>query len=476
VNVALLPEALVAAGILVVLLADAALPLARRGATVGIGALVLVAALVASLVLDRGAVEPGAVVGVDAMAAMVRPLLLGVALLALGLAAGVADAGAFTACSLGITLGALAIAGAQHLLGLWLGLETVSLASYALVAWRGGDRRAAEAGMKFVLFGGLASAFMLFGMSHVYGLTGRLDFAGIGAAWANVPAGAAWTALGLAAPGLAYKLTLVPFHVYAPDVWQGAPARALAAVGTAPKLAAAVVLARAVATLLPGGAAVGGAAVALAAVAGLGLAVGAVTAVAQRCAKRILAFSGIGHASAAVLALACLPAAGAAAAAIVQLAGYAVATLGALACLHVLEDERGRCDLDVLRGAFARRPWLVGALCLFLASLAGLPPLAGFLGKWAVLQQALGAGAAPGGGVILVAAVLLLVGTAIAAWAYLLVVRAVLLQDPLPAAATAVPPVPRVVAAVVVVCAVVTVGLGLWLDAIAAAAQALAAG
>jgi NADH-quinone oxidoreductase subunit N len=352
---------------------------------------------------------------------------------------------------------------------MWLGLELASLASYVLAAWRGGDRKAAEAGMKYVLFGGVASALMLFGMSHVYGLTGHLDFAGIGNAIGNGMPLAAVGALCLAGIGVAYKLTLVPFHFYAPDVYQGAPPLGVAAVAVLPKIGATAALVRFL-SLAVSPSALPAAPVAhlLAWLAAASALFAAVTAVVQRDAKRILAFSGIGHGAAVLLAVACGPGRDAAAAAGFYLLTYAAANVGAFVCLSVLERERGSSALDSLAGVARQRPWVAGALCIFVFSLAGVPPLAGFLGKWAVLQQALARGlAADGSPALGVAALLFLAASAVSAWAYLLIVRAAVLA-PSPRDSAAASKVPAATTAALALCAVATFFGGIWLNGLTA--------
>jgi NADH-quinone oxidoreductase subunit N len=224
-----------------------------------------------------------------------------------------ADHGAWAASVLGVALGALVTATSANLVTLWLGIELMSLASYVLAAWRAGDRDAgdrgaAEAGMKFVLFGSVATALMLFGMSHVYGLTGHLDFTGIGAALSRQMPIAAAGALCLVGIGLAYKLALVPFHFYAPDVYQGAPALSVAAVSVVPKIGAAAALWTCVSAAAPPFLVPPASASLWLAVAGMvSLVAAALLAVAQWDAKRIVAFSAIGHAGTVVLAVACVP-------------------------------------------------------------------------------------------------------------------------------------------------------------------------
>ena len=475
---ALLPELLLAVGIVLAMLAGATPALRAKRTPLWIALLAAGAALVATCFPARGvaadmlAVDPVAHVARGVCAGLLVLLLLGTA----GERRSARDDDAFATCLLGVGLGALLVAAAANLVTLWIGLELVSLGSYALAAWRGGDRRAAEAGTKYVLFGSAASGLTLFGASHVYGLTGCLDFVGIGQALGTGMPVATAAALALAAVGIAYKLTLVPFHFYAPDVYEGAPPLSVAVVSTLPKVAATAALVRALTTMLPPPVAAGNAGAVLAAAAICSLGVSAFTSLVQRDARRIVAFSGIGHGGTIVLALAALPGAlpgvqsAGSAAALTFVLAYAAAALGALMCLSVLERDAGSTSLDALRGAIRTRPWVTAALCLFLASLAGIPPLAGFLGKWVVLQQALG-----GGPWQLAGGMALLATTAIFAWAYLLIVRATVLAAPAtdrPAAAAAAPPppVPAATAAVLIACAVATVGLGVWLDVVPAVA------
>lgn len=461
----LLPEAALAAGVVAILAADLVLPKGRKGAVAWIGVAACAFALLAAAVGQRGPV--GSMLTVDGLMVLARPAVLLCTVLLL--LAGRAEQGrdedfaAWAVCITGLGLGGLICAGASSLVTLYLGLELMSLAGYALASWKGRDRRAAEAGMKYILFGGAASGLMLFGMSHVYGLTGHLDFTGIGAALRGAPT-AMLAALGLAGVGLAYKLAVVPFHFYAPDVYQGAPALSVAALGVVPKLAAAAALARGLEVMMPATLALEPA---LAVAAVVSLLVAAFTALASRDAKRILAFSAIGHAGAVLLVFAtkgCCGSGKVFAAAAFYLAAYAVANIGALVCLAVIERERGSASLEALAGSMRRRPWLTTTLCMFLFSLAGVPPLAGFLAKWGVLREILH-------GDLAWAGLVLLASSALSAWAYLLIIRAAVLQ-PAPEE-----PRPRRLepgtVAVLAVCAGTTLGLGLWLDGFAVLARVI---
>jgi NADH-quinone oxidoreductase subunit N len=461
----LLPELCVAAGMLLCMLSTLVPAWRSSRLSLWIAVTAALAAFVSALAPSRAAIEP--MLALDPIAGAARVVIAGALVLLLLAGAGerrrATDHDAWSTCVLGTGLGAMLVSAASNVLPLWLGLELISLGSYALAAWRAGDRRAAEAGMKYVLFGSTASGLMLFGMSHLYGLTGHLDFLGIGQQLAReMPVGVV-AALVLAGVGIAYKLTLVPFHFYAPDVYEGAPALSVGVVATLPKIAATAVLVRALGLALPASLAAPtqvGAVLAGVAIASLGVA--AFTALAQRDARRIVAFSGIGHGGTIVLGAAALPGPDATAAVLLYVTAYAAATLGALVCLSVLEREQGSSALKALPGAMQRKPWVTAALCLFLASLVGIPPLAGFLGKWSVLQLAL-----HGGPMLVAGALVLLATTAILAWAYLLIVRAAVLA-PAPQPVAAPMRVPVSSAIVLAVCAAATVGLGLWLDALPA--------
>lgn len=474
----LLPEAVLAVGVLAVLIADMLLPAGRKSGAGFIAIAVCIGALLAAAAGGRGPVD--SMLSIDGLAALARPGVLIATLLVLmaGRCEQQTDDGlpAWSALLLSLALGAMITAAATNLISLFLGLELMSLASYALAGWKAGDRRSAEAGMKYVLFGGAATGVMLFGMSHLYGLTGHLDFRGIGQALGQDMPLAVIASLMLAGVGIAYKLAVVPFHFYAPDVYQGAPAIAVAALGTVPKIAAAAVLVRGILTILPQVPTVTPATFSwtLSLIAVASLLLSAFAAVVSSDAKRIVAFSAIGHAGAIILAIASLPGGGAIATAAFYLAAYAVANIGALVCLAVLERERGSARLDALAGAMRQRPWLTTALCLFLFSLAGVPPLAGFLAKWGVLREALHSGLEPGRSHLVWASLALLASTAISAWAYLLIVRAAVLQ-PSPEQPRASRLAPGT-AAVLALCALATIALGLWLDGFGAIAEALGRG
>ena len=440
----ILPETLVLVGIILALVAD----IANRPRIAWGAALVTVLGALVVAVVDPSRATVDGMLTADGLAIAVRLLVLPatVILLLTGCGGAGSQDRRFVIPVLGVTLGALVSAAAIHIVPLFLGLELMSLAGYCLAAWSG-TRRSAEAGMKYVLFGGVASAVSLFGLSHVYGLTGHLDLAGLAAA----PASPALTvALALAGVSLLAKLAVVPLHLYAPDVYQGAPPLAVTVFGSLPKIAVIAVFARLMDLGLIDGRPV---------LTVLGLITvlwAAFAALSARDAQRILAFSALVHAASALVVVSL----GAAAAALWYLAAYLPSAIGAFAALGLLSAATGLVDLH---GVGRRRPLVAGVLGLCVVSLIGVPPLSGFFAKW----QGLGALFAASGTLPAVAAAALLLATATTAWAYLRILRAVILEAPSENPAP-LPVVPRSAMVGLALCVLATLFLGLWLDGPAA--------
>jgi NADH-quinone oxidoreductase subunit N len=319
---------------------------------------------------------------------------------------------------LGLGGGALVLAGAGNLVTLALGVEATSITAWLLAGWRVNDRTAAEAGLKYALFGALASGVMLFGISHCYGIAGGLSFADLGAAPASAALGGA---LLLTGAGLAYKLALPPFHLYAPDVYQGAPASAVAAFSTIPKIAALAVVVRLLMALGTTATATAGPVLAVVGIAAI--AVGGFLALAQRDARRILAFSAVVHIGSLLLALVAWPSPSGIGALSFYVAAYVLLGLGSFLTLGAIEVP-GAGVLRI-RGAWRRAPFAVVCLALLMAGLAGIPPLPGFFAKWLVLREAIG----HGGGWGVAAAVAILAGTALTIAAYLRILRETVIED-----------------------------------------------
>ena len=287
------------------------------------------------------------------------------------------------------TLGAMALAGAQHFASLLLGMEILSICLYALVAYPEDGRPPLEAALKYLVLSGVGSAAMLFGMALIYHATGTMVFAETGAAFATGDRAEVWLAAGQAilVAGIAFKLSLIPFHMWTPDVYQGAPAPIAGYLATVSKAAVFAVLLRLAwsADLLDGGAPFA----ILAVMAVLSMIVGNLLALLQDSVKRILAYSSIAHAGYLMIGLLALAALADRAmpveTSLMFLAGYVAMTLTAFAAVAALSPASRPGDADRVadyRGLFWRRPMLAAALAVALLSLAGIPLTAGFIAKF----------------------------------------------------------------------------------------------
>jgi NADH-quinone oxidoreductase subunit N len=344
--------------------------------------------------------------------------------------------------------GAMLMAGAANLMTVFLGLELLSLGLYCLCAI---SRRATarESALKYLILSSMASGFLLYGSALLFGATGSVAFAAIAAAPVTplLALGA-----GLFLIGIAFKLSLVPFHEWTPDVYEGAPLPVTAFMSVVTKAGTLAVFARFAYAALPPERA---AAILLPIwiFAALSMLVGNLAALAQTDMKRLLAYSGIGQVGYIVAAFAGQTAYGLRYA-ILYLAGYTFMNLGAFAVVALLSRDG---DAVVGIGRFAglayRRPWLAAAMTLFLVALAGLPPTIGFTGKVLILAAATNAGYAW-------LAVVLIAATAISAYVYFKIVRAMFVRVD-PAHVHDERPANALPWLVVAVCAVATFVLGI---------------
>ncbi|MEN9353467.1 MAG: hypothetical protein RL318_792 [Fibrobacterota bacterium] len=344
--------------------------------------------------------------------------------------------GEFTILVLGLVLGAMLFASATNLLTLYVGLEFLSLVGYALAGLKVHSKGASEAGLKYVLFGGIASGIMVFGMSHLFGLTGSLDLSVIGQNLSILPGTPVlWVPLILIGAGFAYKLALVPFHFWSPDVYEGCPTVSAALLTTVPKLAGFAGLWHAMMLVFPGGflstqGSLASAQTALFLASGLTLlailtmVVGALTALSQSDARRILAFSSITNAGVMLLAVVSWHDGASLAALLFYLVAYLFANTGAFLALDALQNDGHGTKLSELSGAWQRHPWIVVALVICVLSLVGLPPLAGFLGKWNLLRTVLVSAIPLEGGLLAIATLVVLASSVVLAFSYLRIVRA----------------------------------------------------
>jgi NADH-quinone oxidoreductase subunit N len=312
---------------------------------------------------------------------------------------------------------------ATSLISLYVGLELQSLAAYVLASYRRTDERSAEAGLKYFVLGALASGILLYGISLLYGFTGTANFNGLAAAFGRgAPSLGLLFGLVFVLAGLAFKASVVPFHMWTPDVYEGAPTPVTAFFASAPKVAAVLLATRFCIEALGPATDAWRQIVIFAALASIFL--GAIAAYGQTNIKRLLAYSSINNVGFALVGLAAAGRQGASSV-LFYMAVYVVMTLGAFLCVLWMRDAEGRPveSIESLSGLSQTRPAFAAALATFMFSLAGIPPLFGFWPKLVVFQAAVGAGYTP----LAVAAIL---GTVIGAYYYLKVVKVMYMDEP----------------------------------------------
>jgi len=290
-------------------------------------------------------------------------------------------------------LGMMIMISAHNMLSMYLGLETLALSQYALVAFDRNNSNSAEAAMKYFVLGAIASGALLYGISWVYGVTGTLDFAVMAA---NVAANPdmnslpLWFGLAFLIVGIAFKFGAVPFHMWLPDVYEGARSPVTLYIASAPKIAALALTLRILVDGLGGLHAVWADMIMVLAV--LSLLVGNIVAIAQTNIKRMLGYSTIAHVGFILLAVFCGTAKGNAAALFYTLT-YVVATIGAFGII-ILLSRRGYDaeNLSDFKGLNQRSPWTAAMMMFMMLSLAGIPPLVGFFGKLNAIDAVLSSG------------------------------------------------------------------------------------
>jgi NADH-quinone oxidoreductase subunit N len=284
-------------------------------------------------------------------------------------------------------LGQFVLISGANLLTLYLGLELMALPTYALVAMRHSSEKSVEAGIKYFILGALASGFLLYGMSMLYGVTGSLDLIEIFKTVADPRVNHLVMAFGLVfiVAGLAFKLGVVPFHMWVPDVYQGAPTAVTLMIAAAPKLAAFALLFRLlVNTLLP---LLGDWQPMLVLLAVLSLIVGNVTAISQTNVKRMLAYSAIAQMGFVLLGMLSVFDDHAFSASMFYAITYVLTTLGTFGLLMALSRKGYDCEtLDGLKGLNKKHPWFAFIGLVMMFSLAGIPPTVGFAAKLGVLE------------------------------------------------------------------------------------------
>jgi NADH-quinone oxidoreductase subunit N len=384
------PELVVASGAVLLMLWGAAG--GRPRAVRGVGVLILTAALWSVLAIGPAGEGVGAMYVRDGLTVVLQATALLAALAAAALGGSYIEraaysAGEFYALILIVALGAMVMAASRDLIMVFLGLETLSIPLYVLAAFARDDRRSQEAGMKYFLLGAFSTAFFLYGMALVFGASGSTA---LGAVAIAPPSVLLHIGGGLLLVGLGFKAAIVPFHAWAPDVYEGAPLPVTAYMAVIAKVGAFAALLR-VAPAIAGASREEWVTV-IGVLSGLTMVLGNFAALLQTSLKRLLAYSSIAHAGFMLIGVAVDTPPGAGAVAFYLIA-YAFMTLGAFGVVLMLERGGQEADqIGDLTGLAWRSPALAAAMAVFMVSLAGLPPTAGFVAKFYVFAAALDAG------------------------------------------------------------------------------------
>ncbi len=451
------PELVLTFGILLLLLLDLGWKKSRYRVLILTVAALLVfgtsAACLAYQPVGRAAMFNGMIVS-DPFATFFKWLFLGAGILTVLISArsielGPPRIGVYYALLTSVVLGMFLMASSFDLLMLYLAVEMVSLPSYAIAGYKPGDRRAAEASLKYVIYGGVASGIMLFGLSYIYGLTGTTSLEGLGAKLdaLAVPAAAGSQAALRAALlisvifvlcGIGYKIAAVPWHMWCPDVYEGAPTPFTAFLSVGPKAAGFALAIRVLYSALASasgdeGFARGLVEVPWPAVVGLLSAVtmtlGNLSALHQTNLKRLLAYSSISHAGYALMGLSAASLLGVQSV-MIYLLVYLVMNVGAFLAVILIAQATGSETVADCNGLAKRHPLLAVSFAVFLFSLTGIPPLAGFTGKWYLFVAVLDHYAGDGGTWYVALAVVAALNTAVSLFYYIRIVRAMFIEEP----------------------------------------------
>ncbi len=318
------------------------------------------------------------------------------------------------------TLGMMVLISAADLIMLYLGLELMSLALYVVAASNRDNAKSTEAGLKYFVLGALSSGMLLYGASLIYGFTGTVEFAGIAAAVKTGSIGIVFGLVFLLA-GLCFKVSAVPFHMWTPDVYEGAPTPVTAFFASAPKVAALAVFTRVTLTAFPGIVPQWQQILVFVAIASMAL--GSFAAIGQKNIKRLMAYSSIGHMGFALVGLASGTVEGAQGV-LIYIAIYVAMTLGTFAV--ILSMKRAGQPMEQISdfaGLSRTNPLLAFFFAMLLFSLAGIPPLAGFFAKWYVFVAAIKAG-------LFTLAVVGVLSSVVGAFYYLTIIKVMYFDEP----------------------------------------------
>ena len=422
-----LPEIALALGALALLMAGVFMRGEAHASISGIAIGLLVAVGVLALLYPADGVLFNGVFIADSFGRYMKVLILAGSALALVLSLSSANENGLAKFEYSVlivlaTLGMMIMVSANDLMSLYIGLELQSLALYVVAAIKRESARASEAGLKYFVLGALSSGMLLYGASMVYGFTGHTqidriaEFISLGDRSLGLTVG-----LVFLIAGIAFKISAVPFHMWTPDVYEGAPTPVTALFATAPKVAAMALLIRIVMTSFEPIAADWQQIVIFLSVASMVLA--AFAAIGQKSLKRLIAYSSIGHVGFALVGLSAGNQAGVDGVAI-YMAIYVIMTIALFACLLALKTEDGFVErIPDLAGLSQTRPFVALTMAVLMFSLTGVPPLAGFFAKWYVFLAAIEAQ-------LYVLAVIGVLASAVSAFYYLRIVKVMYFDEP----------------------------------------------
>jgi NADH-quinone oxidoreductase subunit N len=319
------------------------------------------------------------------------------------------------------TLGMCMLVSAQSLIALYLGLELMSLALYVIAAFHRDDVRASEAGLKYFVLGALSSGMLLYGSSLIYGYAGTVSFTGIAAALQGDVSIGVIFGLVFVLAGLAFKMSIVPFHMWTPDVYEGAPTPVTTFFATAAKVAAVAITVRIIITAFPGVKPQWQQIIVFVSI--LSMTLGAFGAIGQTNIKRLMAYSSIGHMGFALVGLSTGTEQGVAGV-MIYMAIYVLMSLGAFAAILSMRiGDRYVENIGDLAGLARTNGFMAFVIAMMMFSLAGIPPLAGFFAKWYVFLAAINGG-------LYGLAVIGMLASTVAAFYYLRVVKIMYFDEP----------------------------------------------
>ncbi|MDW8106083.1 MAG: NADH-quinone oxidoreductase subunit N [Armatimonadota bacterium] len=464
---AVAPIGIVVATAVATLIVELFLPRTQRALLVAIGLLGVALATYFQFAIWQARTSTfGEMVVADTLGALLSLAVLGATALTLLFAEDYLQArglryGEFYPLLLFASAGAIAMLTTTNLMVVFIGLETLSLALYVLAGLSRTEPRSEESALKYFLLGAFASAFLLYGIALMYGALGSVDLRAVPPVWETAQGGALpallTVSLVLLLIGLAFKASLVPFHLWTPDVYQGAPTIATAYMSAVAKVAAFGVLIRLMVSFAP-------ASLlwmpTLWWLSLLSMVVGNVAALLQRDAKRMLAYSSVAHAGYLAVGLVSANSTGTTGM-IYYLVAYSLMSVGAFGILTLMAHAGDATTVEALRGLYRRNPFAAHALAVLLLSLAGIPPTAGFWGKWYLFLAAVEANQ------IVLALVLAL--TSVVGAAYYLQLVFSLYAEPREAVVSWRIPAPMVIG--VLACVLGLIGLGIFPTSLTRAAQ-----